>query len=161
MKGKILALFLSLVICIPQFGCGETYAKQARDIIATSNALLMTAQAQYKASCIANPAQSICVAINSAGAAQNLALDGLSLYCGFTASSPAGTVCTPVSSALSALQAAIANLNTITADLRTLLNIKGALTQPAIVSVAQLQWEHVTRKTLHPELIRAMHVEAL
>jgi len=111
------------LLCIMVVGCGETTQASARDVIATANALLITAQAQYKTSCIANPAQTVCIAINKAGAAQNVALDALSVYCGFTSSTPAGTVCTPVASGLAALQGALANLGAVTADLKSLLGV--------------------------------------
>jgi hypothetical protein len=93
----------------------------ARNIITASNAVLVTAQAQHRASCKADPSQTVCQTINRAGAVQNVAIDALSIYCQFTPQSPASQTCVPVKSALPALQAALTNLSVTTADLKKLI----------------------------------------
>jgi len=101
-------------------GCGSV-EQSARNVIVASSAVLSTAQSEFKAVCTVAPTQTVCVAINKAGAAENLAIDSLEAYCGFTATSDPSTVCVPVASAQAALQAAVANLNQLITDLKPLL----------------------------------------
>jgi hypothetical protein len=120
MKNNLFRSVVFSAVLLLVVGC--TPADQtARNIIAASNAVLVTAQAQYKTQCISAPSGRVCVAINTAGAAQNVALDALATYCQFTPQSPVAQACIPAKSALPALKAALANLQTITAYLKTLI----------------------------------------
>lgn len=117
------------------FSCNT--AATARDTIATSFGYLTWAQSNYKASCTANPAQTPCVLINKAIPVNNLAIDALEFYCSGVApagqaSFASGGPCVPVASGLAALNAALANLGPIVADLKALANAPAKVATPVI-----------------------------
>lgn len=121
---RIRVLLLLPLLAAPLFsGCG--FVNDTRDTLATSYGFIIIAQQQNLASCQAAPTQAKCVAINKAIAVQNLAIDALNAYCSGTP--PAGAVawtaggpCDPVNTLQSALTTAIANLNVLIPDIKTL-----------------------------------------
>ena len=79
MKRKLLmgALLVSMLLLA---GC-QPIEKSARDAIAGAKGVTDVLQEQYQAKCQADPTQSECAAINRAGAARNVAIDALEIYC--------------------------------------------------------------------------------
>lgn len=119
-----LLLIPSLLILLLVTGCDT--AKTARDTIATDYGFIVTVQAQNLDSCRADSTQSKCQLINRAIAIHNSAITALNLYCEGTpvegdAFYSDGGACSPVAGTESRLRAAIAELDTIVADIKLLL----------------------------------------
>jgi len=126
LKGLTLSLLL-----LPLLGADACSSKQdvARDAIAGAKGFIEAQQEVHLASCQADPAQSKCVAINKAVAAQNLAIDALQLYCGSKEFLEQGAACTPNKEFEPKLQEALRDLDTIVAQVKALLGSSSA--QPA------------------------------
>ena len=108
---------LTLVACSP-------LENQARDVAAALSGSILAAQSKYQESCVANPAQAICQAINRGVSGQNALVTAVETYCGWAVTPPPldpSAKCVPVKSASAALQAAISNATALT------VQIKGAL----------------------------------
>lgn len=89
----------------------------ARDVIAGAKGFIQKAQENHLAECTANPTKEFpCRIINRAVAAQNLAVDSLYVYCGFTKDTPPNTLCAANKSKAAALKSALETLNRIIAD---------------------------------------------
>lgn len=107
-----------LTITLLLAGCSQPLEMTARDLIAANKGVLTSAQAQYKATCTANPAQGTCNLINRDVFAQNVAIDALELYCAGVDFSNGGA-CKPDKAYAPKLQEALLNLN------RNLNDVKG------------------------------------
>jgi hypothetical protein len=120
---KKLAVLLLTFGLLPMLGCSPV-ENQARDTAAALSGAIIAAQAQYQASCSANPNQQVCELINRGVAGENTLITAVETYCGWaptTAPPDATATCVPVKSAQAALQTAISNAATLT------LEIKGAI----------------------------------
>ena len=112
-----------LVAVVFLAGCTPV-EQQARDALAASQGFIMQAQKNHQAECSQTPKKSFpCAMINQAVGAQNLAIDALEVYCGWTASDVADAAasktvhaCVPVKTAADPLKAALSNLNRILKD---------------------------------------------
>ena len=104
-------------------GCSPV-EQQARDALAASQGFIMQAQKNHQAECSQTPKKDFpCAMINQAVGAQNLAIDALEVYCGWSASDIADAAagksvhaCVPVKTAADPLKAALSNLNRILKD---------------------------------------------
>jgi hypothetical protein len=104
-------------------GCSPV-EQQARDALAASQGFIMQAQQNHQAECSQTPKKSFpCAMINQAVGAQNLAIDALEVYCGWTAQdvqdAAAGKSvhpCFEAKTAMDPLKAALSNLNQILKD---------------------------------------------
>jgi hypothetical protein len=129
---------LVLVLPFLILGCGvSTY----RDTIATSYGFLAWSQATYKTECQATPNAPTCALITRGIGLHNTAVDALSAYCNGPAapgsqSWAAGGACIPIKSLQAALDAAIANLNPVIADVKLLATGKS---QPKLTAEELLQ----------------------
>lgn len=119
-KALLLLAVFALVGCSP-------LENSARDASAASQAVITAEQAAHKDSCVANPTQAICVDINKAVDAQNALVTAAEIYCGWPANPTAAQLaasgnlpCAHIASGQAALQAAVTNLNTIIATVKTL-----------------------------------------
>jgi hypothetical protein len=111
---------LTALILLCGFSCSPIQ-NNARDTAAALQGAITAAQAQYQATCTANPTQTPCTAINQAVAAQNLLITATEAYCNWSpaaAPSDPTATCVPVSSAEGALQTAINNATTFIAELK-------------------------------------------
>jgi len=114
---------LWLVAVVFLAGCTPV-EQQARDALAASQGFIMQAQQNHQAECAATPKKSFpCAMINQAVGAQNLAIDALEVYCGWTAQdiqdAAAGKSvhpCIETKTAADPLKAALTNLNQILKD---------------------------------------------
>ena len=114
---------LWLVAVVFLAGCSPV-EQQTRDALAASQGFIMQAQQNHQAECSQTPKKSFpCAMINEAVGAQNLAIDALEVYCGWTASDVADAAagktvhaCVPVKTAADPLKAALSNLNRILHD---------------------------------------------
>jgi hypothetical protein len=112
-----------LVAVVFLAGCSPV-EQQARDALAASQGFIMQAQQNHQAECSQTPKKDFpCAMINQAIGAQNLAIDALEIYCGWTASDVADAAagksvhaCVPVKTAADPLKAALSNLNRILKD---------------------------------------------
>lgn len=140
---KKLAFVLPLLLLA---GCGvSTY----RDTIATSYGYLTWAQGAYKVQCQATPNASTCAFITRGIGLHNAATDALNAYCNGpaapgNASWTQGGPCSPIKSLQGALEAALANLNVVIADVKLLATGKS---QPKLTAGELLQRPE-TRDTL-------------
>ncbi len=116
-KRSLAAVLLPLlVLTLGVKGCSPL-ENQARNAIAGADGFLEQAQKNHLDECKANPSKDFpCGMINRAGAAQNLAIDSLRVYCGYTKATPPNTPCVANKSSAASLRAAIDNLNKIIAD---------------------------------------------
>lgn len=126
---KKLALVLSLAFLLT--GCSGS-EKNARDAIAASKGAIETAQTKYVDSCKTDPTQQPCVVINKAVDSYNLAIESLRLYCSGTPAAgtqpfvlsadgtSGGGPCVIDKSVQPKLDAAVASLNSILADVKGL-----------------------------------------
>src|SRR6516162_2714485 len=120
---------LWLVAVVFLAGCSPV-EQQARDALAASQGFIMQAQKNHQAECSQTPKKSFpCAMINQAVGAQNLAIDALEVYCGWSASdvtdAAAGKTvhaCVPVKTAADPLKAALSNLNRILRDYKLASN---------------------------------------
>lgn len=113
----IVVMTLATVACSP-------LEQNARNTAAALQGALSTVQAQYQASCSANPAQKSCTTINQAVAGQNALVTAVEAYCGWSPSAPpanGAAPCVPVKSAAAGLQTAINNANLFIAELKGLI----------------------------------------
>lgn len=114
---------LLMVGLLPLVACSPV-ENQARDVAAALSGSIVAAQSKYQGSCMANPSQQICQAINHGVSGENALVTAVETYCGWTVT-PAppdpNAKCVPVKSGLAGLQAAIANASALT------VQIKGAL----------------------------------
>jgi len=114
---KRIRIALLLVAALPLLAISSCdKAKSARDAIATASGTIAFAQQQ----CAKVPAQAFCKLVPKSVAAENLAIDALETYCGFTPATPAGTACVAVASAKAGLDTALANLSQSTSDIKAL-----------------------------------------
>lgn len=116
---RLYAVLMTAVLLLAT-GCPKLEVV-ARDGIASAKGVIETQQALNLAACQADPAKEICVNINKAVAAHNVAVDALSAYCGFTESSSATDACVPVKGFEAALRGALGNLEP------AIKHLKGAL----------------------------------
>src|SRR6266436_6262186 len=119
-------------------GCGVS---SYRDTIATSYGFLAWAQTTYKAPCQATPNAQTCALITRGIGLHNAAVDALNAYCNGPApaggqSWTAGGSCSPVRSLQGALEAALAKLNPVIADVKLLATGKS---QPKLTAEELLQ----------------------
>ncbi len=123
MKKKFMFVFASVILLF-SLGCSDTPEQIARNSIATATAVISKAQSGNTASCQGKPDQQVCVAINKAVDAQNLAITGLETFCGFSLSPQppdASAKCTPNKSAGANLNTVVNNLNQAINELKTLI----------------------------------------
>ena len=95
--------------------------KKARDAAATLNGLLTQAKDQNRASCQANPSQSVCQTINRGVDGQNALITAIQTYCGWSASTPPNdpnAKCVPVKGVEPILVSATNNVTQIISELR-------------------------------------------
>jgi len=141
MKLRLIPALLIAVVALA--GCPQTQTPEstARDAIGAAGGFLSAAQTTHLSECQAAPTKSICVAIKKGIEAQRATADGLAIYC---AGMPAagvtpyvqGGACVPIASALSALTAAVSNLNSIVNDVKTLA---GAKTTSWMIDLKRMQ----------------------
>jgi len=120
---------LWLIAVVLLGGCSPV-EQQARDALAASQGFIMQAQKNHQAECSQTPKKAFpCAAINQAVGAQNLAIDALEVYCGWTAQDVADAAagktvhpCVPVKTAADPLKAALSNLNRILKDYKLASN---------------------------------------
>jgi hypothetical protein len=106
----LMCLVLVLAACQP-------LENTARDVIAGAQGFIEQAQKNHLAECQANPTKDFpCRTINRAVAAQNLAIDSLTVYCGFSKDTPPNTPCAANKSKAASLKSALETLNRIIAD---------------------------------------------
>jgi len=98
-----------------------TLEQRARDGIAAATGFLSSAQTQYHDQCVAAPTGAACVTIHKGVAAQNVAIDALETYCGFSKSDPLDSPCKPVANSADALKSALSNLSGIISDVKGLV----------------------------------------
>src|SRR6516164_166904 len=117
---------LWLVAVVFLAGCSPV-EQQARDALAASQGFIMQAQQNHQAECSQTPKKAFpCAMITQAVGAQNLAIDALEVYCGWTASDVADAAagksvhpCVETKTAADPLKAALSNLNRILKDYKT------------------------------------------
>jgi hypothetical protein len=131
MKRRIL---VALVVPLLLLGCN--FASGARDTIATSYGYLTWAQSEYTTSCRANTSAPTCTLITRAIGLHNAGVDALNGYCNGLPKAgdqpwTNGGPCAPVKGMQGALQAALANLGPVIADLRLLATGKS---QPKVTA---------------------------
>jgi len=117
---KLVASILMALALVPLIACSPVETK-ARDTAAALSGSIVAAQFKYQASCQANPAQQVCVAINKGVNAENALVSAVETYCGWevnAAPPDPNAKCVPVKSAEQALVAAIANAATITTEIK-------------------------------------------
>ena len=99
--------------------------QQARDVIAGAKGAITAAEAQHpECSPLRHPEnqqQAACVTIAKAIAAENTAIDALNLYCNFSPSDPGSQQCERVQSAQDFLKNSLLSLQTITGDVKGLV----------------------------------------
>jgi len=120
---KLIAVLTIAFLTVSLVACSPVEAK-ARDTAAALGGSITAAQAKYKDSCTANPAQSVCQLINKGVSGENALITAIETYCGWSTASPPADMsakCVPVKSAEAALTAAVANAAQLT------LEIKGAI----------------------------------
>lgn len=113
-KVLLLVPLLLLVACSP-------IEQKARDTAAALQGTLIAAQAKYHDSCVANPSQTVCVAINRGVSGENALITAVELYCGWSTTAPPADVnakCVPVKTAQAALTSAINNAVALTTEIR-------------------------------------------
>ena len=116
-------LFAIVAVVLPMVACSPL-ENQARDVAAALSGSIIAAQSKYQASCVANPSQAVCVAINRGVSGENALVTAVETYCGWAVTPPPldpNAKCVPVKSATGVLQAAVANASALT------VQIKGAL----------------------------------
>jgi hypothetical protein len=117
MKPKLFGLLLLTLIassCSP-------LEQSARNTAAALQGALGAAQAQYQATCTADPKQTACTVINQAVAGQNALVTATEAYCGWSTAAPptvTTATCVPVKSAAAGLQTAITNANLFVTELK-------------------------------------------
>ena len=120
-RAVMLLVVVAGMVCL--VGCSPL-ENRARDTAAALSGAIVAAQAQYQASCTANPKQQVCEMITRGVAGENALITAVETYCGWSATAappdPTAT-CVPVKSAQAGLEAAVANAATLT------LEIKGAI----------------------------------
>ncbi len=114
---RIIALLALVVIIV---GCSTPIEVTARNSIATASGFIAQAQADHKASCVPNPSQPVCIAINKAVSANNTAIDALEAYCGSAAFNAGTVACEPHAALADKLTAALQNLSTAITDVKGL-----------------------------------------
>lgn len=121
----ISVLAIAVLISMGIAACPK--AQKARDVIATSNGIIVSAQGQWQKSCSANPGQTVCRLINRLIDGQNTAVDALETYCGWTArptpaqiGSAGTTPCVENPSLFTVLNNAVTNLNQIISEWKAL-----------------------------------------
>lgn len=118
MKFKAL-LLVPLLACT--LACPTTPLEQnARDVSASLQGLLTTAQAQHQ-ECVADKSTPTCQTISRGVAGQNTLVTTIELYCGWSTSAPppdTTATCVPVKSAAGALNSAIANANQLVTEVK-------------------------------------------
>lgn len=110
----VIILTLATVACSP-------LEQQARNTAAALQGVIVAAQAKYHDSCVGNPSQNVCQAINKGVSGQNALITSIETYCGWSTTMPPADVnakCVPVKTATAALQAAIANANQLTIEIK-------------------------------------------
>jgi hypothetical protein len=133
MQRKIATLCMLAAMCMAfnAFTCKSTPDQAARDVISSSNGVLVQAQAEYVATCKPNPSQRLCVLINQAGFAQNASITALETYCGFQLTPilpDPSTVCVPQKNAQAALLTTVTNLKQLTGEIQAAMSADKATT---------------------------------
>lgn len=120
-------LFLAIIVtCAIAIGCN--YSATIRDTLAVNYGFITYAQSQFKGTCVANPAQTVCQLVTKDIPLHNATIDALEAYCGGVPATDnqsfsAGGPCAPVKGLLGALQAAVAALIPVMNDLKPLINV--------------------------------------
>jgi hypothetical protein len=107
-------------LCLFMIGCAPV-ENQARDSAAAIKGAIESAQTKYGATCRENSGQQVCDVVNKGVSAQNALITATEAYCGWSTVSPPSdpnAKCVPVSGAKASLEAAIANANEITKELK-------------------------------------------
>jgi len=121
MLKKLGALFSIFIVTFALTGCGPL-ERSGRDTAGALAGAIVQAQQTHLQECVANPALSVCQTINQAIHGHSALITALESYCGFSTSAPppdpATAKCTPVRTAAAALQAAIANGQQLTTEVR-------------------------------------------
>lgn len=121
-------LFCSLVLCLVPLaaGCNAKPETVAETAISAAYGFITQAQANHQAECTANPNLAFpCQAIRNAVTAENLAVDALETYCGWSVpptNSQASLQCQEAPSAKAGLLRAVANLQGVLTNYK---NISG------------------------------------
>ena len=118
---KIILLMTATILLI---GCNNLESN-ARDVAASLNGVLTTAQSQRAEACQLNPTDAPCVLIKRGVAGQNALITATEAYCGWaTTSAPLDptTKCVPVKGAEAALKTAIANANELTLEIKQVVH---------------------------------------
>jgi len=109
-----------LLLTVPLLAC-TPIEQSARNTAAALQGALGAAQAQYQATCMADPKQTACTVINQAVAGENALVTATEAYCGWSTAAPPSVTtatCVPVKSATAGLQTAINNANLFVTELR-------------------------------------------
>lgn len=124
MRRTVLTLFLVPLLLVMS-ACAPL-ENIAVDGIATAKGFIEDQQTQHLAECQAAPTKNVCQVINQSVAAQNLAIDALSIYCADAAflADPDHAPCHPVKDAAPKLQLALKNLSATIGNVKALLNHK-------------------------------------
>lgn len=124
------ALTIGFLVCMILITCAFTACPTgppellARDGIAAAKGFIETQQQLHLAECQAAPTESICVGINKAVAAQNLAIDALAIYCASPDFSQNKGPCVPNKSAEPKLREATDQLNDVLKQLEAMTGAK-------------------------------------
>ena len=111
---------LALGLTLVTVGCTPV-EQNARNAAAALQGSLVAAQAQYGATCKANPTQAVCQLVNRAVSGQNALITASETYCGWSAVAPPQdqtTPCVPVKSAEAALIVATANATELVLEIK-------------------------------------------
>ena len=121
----IIVLVIAAVLVLLTGGC-QPIEKSVRDVIAAEKGFLDKAEQNHLAECQASPTKSLCVAIQKAGEARNVAIGTLELFCSGLPkpgkkSFAEGGPCAPDKSAEPKLREALADMQRNIADLKGVL----------------------------------------
>jgi hypothetical protein len=98
--------------------------QKARDASAGLQGSIIAAQAKYHDTCVADSTQTACQDINRAIAGENALVTSIETYCGWSVTVPPADLnakCVPVQSAQDGLNAAIANAQTLSLEIRGMI----------------------------------------
>jgi len=122
---KVTVILFSILFC---YGC-QPLEQNARDVAASAQGFIETAQTLHSEECKANPGLQVCLVINSSVGAQNTLIDTIETYCGWTArptldqlKTMTGQNCQRIKTAQDGLRTSLTNLNAIMADLKIAAN---------------------------------------
>ena len=114
MKSRLRFEVITVALVLAFLVSCQPLENTARDTIAGAKGFIEQAQRNHHDECVANPTKAFpCQAINRAVGAQNILVDALEIYCGWTKDTPQATSCHADKSKGTQLQAAVANLNEV------------------------------------------------